>query len=1038
MAASTHESSEKISTLFNYSVRLDENDDENETENYSVMLDETNQHENETQNECDRRIHVDHIDQIGDVNVPRNLFKEMQNLRVKNSKNVIIGHLNVNSVGSKISEIKELQRVCGLDVLVLSESKLDESFKQELLDIDGYSCIRQDKRSNSGGLLTYISNDIPYSIGDFKICNNEIECMSLELHLAEGKVMLLGMYKNPRTDPVRFKTFFKETFERVSDLHDNIVIIGDLNFNMLQDNMLSTIIPTYNLTNIIKDVTCFKSKDPTLIDVMLVTKRRKFLTGFSVPTGISDFHNMIGGVFRLHRPTPKMKKIYVRKLAKIDFEKVRVDLSEINLPDLVMKANGVNEAYDIIQRELCNLLDKHAPKKEKIIRKNDFHCMTKELRKAIYHRNRLRNKYFKIRSNGYLTLYKMQRNKVTAIKRKEISKYFEEKCKEGTKNKDFWKAVKPIFSKSRTKSDTIPLRENDEIITDEQKVCNIFNNFFQNIGSEIGTPENNDISTNEIIEQYGNHSSVNTIKERIKTGTNGNSFMFRFVSEREVAKTINSLSVKKGAGYDELPPKFIKMVSGEMIKPLTLLVNRCILENTFPDKMKRANITPLYKKKDKLNKDNFRSVNLLPILSKILERLLYNQVYEYMMPLFHKHLSGFRKKHSCQDVLIRMTEGWRKSMDNGLNVGVVAIDLSKAFDCMPHGLLLAKLSAYGFNEEACEMMKSYVMKREQRVKIGETYSEWVQNIKGVPQGSILGPLLFNIFINDLLFTDFKSNIDNYADDNTLSCEDYDHSVLSQKLTEDCLKAMEWFDRNNMKANANKFQVMFLNRNNTVHQTMSININGIELQSSNSINVLGVEIDRELKFSQHVNDTCTKIGKQVNAVKRIKNFLERRAKLVIYNSYIKCNLNYCSVVWMFSNKTEMEKLERTNKRALRVVTNKFHLSYKTLCAEEKQLSVYKHCLKSAALLMYKVRRDTAPLYVKELFTLQESGYEMRDNNKFILPAYNSVNYGKNSFRYLGAKLWNKIPLEIKNKNSLNTFKSAITQWLLDNDLSTLLR
>ena len=173
---------------------------------------------------------------------------------------------------------------------MLSETKLDKSFKQET-DIDGYLCVRQDKRSNSGGLLAYISKDIPYSVGTINVCNDEIECMSIELNLPNEKIMLMCMYKNSRTDPVIFKRFFEDTCELMSDHYENMIVIGDLNFNMLVDNMLSNIIPTFNLANVIKEVTHFKSSQPTLIDVMFVTKRRKVLKSFSKSTGISDFHN---------------------------------------------------------------------------------------------------------------------------------------------------------------------------------------------------------------------------------------------------------------------------------------------------------------------------------------------------------------------------------------------------------------------------------------------------------------------------------------------------------------------------------------------------------------------------------------------------------------------------------------------------------------------------------------------------------------------------------------------------------------------------
>ena len=859
---------------------------------------------------------VNNMQNYDETNLINDNVNGTRNLRNSYPENMIIGHLNVNSLGMKFMEVSDLVVNGRFEVLVLSETKLDNSNRDSLYEIENYSMYRQDKQSNSGGMMIYVSKNIPSTPGNFKICNDEIECLSIELCYNETKILIVGMYKNPKMKHNVFKQFFEKTCEEIHENFEHVIIIGDLNCNMLQNNVLSQMCPILNLTNIIREPTCFKSNNPTLLDVMLVTKRRKFIKGFSIDTGISDFHNLIGGVMRQHAPVPPTKTIAFRKLKEIDYEKVNLELTSMKLEEIANE-HDANGSFNKLHHQLVNILNRHAPKKHKVIKKNDFHCMSKRLKKAILIRNQFRNKFFKFRTSFFLAQYRKHRNIVTMIKRSEIKSYFEEKCKGNTRNKDFWKAIKPIFSKTKTKSDNIPLRENGKIITNTSEVCQIFNKFFSEIGSDIGNPENNHRPLEEIIADYDNHQSVNLIRNEINHGSNN--INFNYITESQVQKVISKLSSKKASGYDEIPVKFIKMTSRSLIKPLTILANKCIQQSIFPDRMKMANITPLYKKKDKLNKDNFRSVNLLIALSKIVEKLLANQIYEHMQCFFHEYLSGFRKGHGCHDILTRMTEDWRQALDNGKTVGIMAIDLSKAFDCMPHGLLIAKAHAYGFSLNACKLLKSYLVNRKQRVKIGETLSEWTNNVKGVPQGSILGPLLFNVFINDLLFHDVRSKVYNYADDNTLCYIGNDIDEIKRHFQVDCNMAMKWFNENGMKANAEKFQLMFLNRNMS-YSEQSLEFHDCVIRATSRINILGIEFDDKIKFESHIDEICNQTSKQVNALKRMKHHLDKQCKKVVYNSYIRSNFNYCPTVWMFTGKMNIDKLEKTNKRALRFVVN----------------------------------------------------------------------------------------------------------------------
>ena len=269
--------------------------------------------------------------------------------------------------------------------------------------------------------------------------------------------------------------------------------------------------------------------------------------------------------------------------------------------------------------------------------------------------------------------------------------------------------------------------------------------------------------------------------------------------------------------------------------PVTNLINKCMKQNVFPDIMKCAEISPIFKKNDALDKNNYRPVSILTGFSKLYESSMDDQLSAYFSGVLNDFVNAFRMGYSCQSLLVKAIDDWKCAVDNNDITGVLSMDLSKAFDCLPHSLLIAKLSAYGISDDSCQLVGSYLSSRKQRVKIGQHRSSWSTISKGVPQGSILGPLLFNIFINDIFHFIEHCKMYNYADDNTMSLSAPSLNEVKGKLQNDTHNAIQWFIDNGMVPNPSKFQFMVIS-NKKKHPTFRLQL--ILIQSTLAITNAG--------------------------------------------------------------------------------------------------------------------------------------------------------------------------------------------------------
>ena len=471
----------------------------------------------------------------------------------------------------------------------------------------------------------------------------------------------------------------------------------------------------------------------------------------------------------------------------------------------------------------------------------------------------------------------------------------------------------------------------------------------------------------------------------------------------------------------------VKTAAKELSLPTMNIVNQTIRDAKFPLSMKLSEIAPIFKTSGVLDTDNYRPVNVLPCLSKIVKRIYYEELHAFFNDILSTFLAAFRKMYGCHHVLTKLLHDCKKASDEELSVAIILMDLSKAFDCIPHGLLLTKLKCYGLSDQACLLLKSYISDRKQRVKVGHAQSEWGSVAQGVPQGSILGPLIFNIFINDIFYAlENVCNLYNYADDNTLLNTHHSITCLKTKLETSAAVAMHWFDVNGMKSNQTKFQAMILN-NHPDLSDISLCVNDMYIPLKSCVKLLGVFIDYELNFSDHVTYLCKPASRQLNAVCRVERYLKKDCLMKLFYAFVISNFSYCATVWHFCSKSSTIKMEKIQKAALRVVFNDYTAYYSQLLSMSKRSPLLIVRLTALLIEVFKCVRELDPIFMNILFTLNNKPYDTRSGSLITQSQVKTIKHGINSFVYQGGKQWNALPADAKDIEDLNVLKNYIDKW-----------
>jgi hypothetical protein len=587
--------------------------------------------------------------------------------------------------------------------------------------------------------------------------------------------------------------------------------------------------------------------------------------------------------------------------------------------------------------------------------------------------------------------------------------------------KKSWTLIKSILCGVKNKQNIVNMFIVDgNTISNESEIANKFNDFFSSIGSHQASK----------IPQVGQNSFAQYLINPPNCV-----FNFRQTSPDDILKIISEFLPKTSCGHDNLSMKVLKRISYCLAYPISVIVNQSFHSGIFPDLMKCAKVIPLFKKEDASIFNNYRPISLLPALSKVFEKVVHKQLYDYFNQnkLFFNNQHGFRPLHSTESATLTFVDHILKLLDNDKFPISIFMDLSKAFDTLDHFTLLHKLSFYGINNVPLNWFKSYLSDRTQYVDYNGYQSQVKHLSVGVPQGSILGPLLFLIYVNDI------NNVSNffhfllYADDTTLtSTLCYNHSILSKESVDvinfELGKVFKWLCANRLSLNIEKTKYMtFALRKRNENVNLKLSINGINLQSTDEFNFLGTIITYNLSWKSHTSYICRKLSKVIGILRRFRNMLPTKVLLSIYQSMFMPHLYYSVLVWGHSP----GRIFHLQKKAIRAVFKVKYNAHTDVLFKQNKLLKLDDIYKLSALKFYhKYVNDNLPNSFVGMFDSSPIQHDYNTRERFRQQIPNKISTGK-CIRYLIPKLLSDTPSCITEKiitHSIEGFGSYIKTFL----------
>ena len=944
-----------------------------------------------------------------------------------------IGHLNAVSLPKYRDEIFRTINKTNFDIICISETNVKKNTPKDLYQMEGYKFFQANRENrNSGGVGVFVKNTFSNKVKkiDVNYKEKQPEIIFLEIEVNNIKLIVGVLYKSPC---IRYGVF-SDIFEYLAYFctkYEHVLFLGDLNIDLSKANspaakfLFEDIINPLSLTQIINTPTRITDTSSTLIDLIMVNNANyvKF-SGNTCISGNLD-HSMVYCAYSLRKPKFKPITVTRRDFRKFAEDKFKQDMQNVNWSSFNNIADqNLEQLTQLLEDTFTKVININAPFREiRVTKPLNASWMTDEITFMMDLRDKYRKSYTDIKRKNLLinmTLnplekffynrFKELKNQVNHLIRKAKINDFNEKLNSKVMDsKKFHSALKKFNVVSSKRNPNSKCYSNP----DRLNQC-----FVQNNNAKI------------------DEKLINDMINKIGCSTKQCNFHFKPVTPQDihnVAKTLKS----NACGIDEISAFFIKLSINSSAGIFAEIVNASLKSGYFPSRWKKARIKPIPKIDNPIKASDYRPISLLITFSKMLEKIVAIQMKAYFIEnnLLDPFQSAYKEKHSTNTALIDITYNIYKAMDNSEITVLVLLDYSKAFDCANHKLILAKLKHLGFSDLPLQWIKSYLSNRSQQVltELGE--SKWVELANGVPQGSILGPLLFTILVSDISKNILNCKYHLYADDTQLyiSGKPADIEYLINLLNQDLTRIAEFSTNNCLKLNEGKSVYIIIGSKKNIAKLNKVKISPLKINNKiiireRVVKNLGVLFDENLSWKPEINNTISKGYGKLKQAYRHKNFLSIISKKCVVQSYLLSQFNYNSIILQNLTQTLNNKIQKFQNTCVRFILNlkKFdHISdsFNSLGI----LNMENSRTLQALSLMHKIVNKRAPLYLSDNIRFSENvhNYGTRSRRNIYTEKF-KTNFGKYCFFNKIGKLYNNLTSQLSLGHELSdtTFKLKI--------------